>query len=532
MFCQLPVDSSLRQLPSCSIGNATHPSFRTAKEIYLLTNLLCPIFFVQATSAVASLTATAPHDSGAMFQATSASSGIISTVAGFNRLSEGSKADGIPANDAQLLYVTGVVLDKEGNLLISLLGDNKIRKVTISTGIITTVVGTGIEGFAGDGGQAALAVLNRPEGVTIDSSGNIFFADSNNHRIRKVTISTGVITTVAGNGDKVGSSIGDNGPATSARLSRPQDVALDSSGNIFIADSTNGRIRKVTASTGIITTIAGNGLLGGDDPVATEYALFAPTGVTLDALGNVYIAGNMDSCIFKVTLSTGLISIVAGTGKFSETAGGFNGDDKLATKSELNRPNRVAIDSSGNMYISDSSNNRVRKVTATTGIMTTIAGTGKNKGTDLYAGDSGSATLAPIGLPSGIAIDSSGNIYFCEYENNVVKKITYTDSAPSTSTTPAPSADPASSPTAKSAPTITVFKSPSLIPSAFTSKSPTVPSAPSSAGATTPTAPSSAAPATSPTGTTSSARRYIAETLHLLIMLLTSLLILKLCRDA
>lgn len=257
----------------CLIGNATHQSFKTAKEMRLVTNLLCPIFFVLATSAVASLTVIAPHDGGAIFQATSASSGIISTVVGFNRRSEGSKADGIPAKDAQLQFVAGVVLDKEGNLLISLLGDNKIRKVTISTGIITTVVGTGIEGFAGDGGQAALAVLNRPEGVTIDSSGNNFFADSNNNRIRKVIISTGVITTVAGNGDKFGSgsSLGDNGPATSARLSTPQDAALDSSGNIFIADSSNGRIRKVTASTGIITTIAGNGLFVVSLPSSTLY---------------------------------------------------------------------------------------------------------------------------------------------------------------------------------------------------------------------------------------------------------------------
>ena len=332
------------------------------------------------------------------------------------------------------------------------------------------MVGTGIEGFAGDNGQAALAVLNRPEGIAIDSSGNIFFADSNNNRTRKITISTGVITTVAGNGDKFSSSIGDNGPATSAHISKPQVVALDSSGNIYIADTTNGRIRKA----GIVTTIAGNGeLVSIGGTVATEYSIYGPTGVTLDALGNVYIAGGLESCIFKVTVSTGLISIVAGTGNWIDGESGFNGDDQLATKSQLNRPNKVATDSSGNMHITDSSNNRVRKVTATTGIMTTIAGTGFDKGRDLYAADGGSATSAPIGYPSGIAIDASGNIYFCEYENNLVKKITYTESVPSASTTPAPSANPAPSPPAMSAPTLTVSKSPSLIPSTFTSKAPT-----------------------------------------------------------
>ena len=171
-------------------------------------------------------------------------------------------------------------------------------------------------------------------GLSLDSSGNIFIADTDNNRIRKVTVSTGVVSTVAGNGDPF-SAFEDNIAGTNTSLNAPNDVAVDASGNIFIADTRNGRVRKVTASTGMITTIAGTGLKGENVPIlpntaATAFSLEIPYSVTVDISGNVYIAGYYDSCIFKVTASTGYISVVAGTGP-ENFSFGYNGDDIQAT---------------------------------------------------------------------------------------------------------------------------------------------------------------------------------------------------------
>ena len=221
-----------------------------------------------------------------------------------------------------------MAVDASGNLYIADTGNNRIRKVS-ATGIITTVAGNGSAGYSGDGGPATSAQLDGPEGVAVDGSGNLYIADTCNNRIRKVS-ATGIITTVAGNGSAGYS--GDGGPATSAQLSLPAGVAVDGSGNLYIADSGNNRIRKVSA-TGIITTVAGNG------------------------------------------------------------SPGYSGDGGPATSAQLNQPAGVAVDASGNLYIADSSNNRIRKVSAT-GIITTVAG----NGFDGYSGDGGPATSAATQL--------------------------------------------------------------------------------------------------------------------------------------
>ena len=208
-------------------------------------------------------------------------------------------------------------------------------------------------------------------------------------------MSTGVITTLAGDGKDSGEEVKDNVAATSISLSNPRDVAVDASGNIFIADTGHQRIRKVSAATGMITTIAGTGNFADTaqkSTIATEYSLPTPYGVILDASGNVFIADISCDCIFKITVNTGLISIVAGTGVGGDLAGGYNGDNILATAAKLNYPTMVAIDASGNMFIADSENYRIRKVTASTGIITTVAGTGTLGTTS--EGDGGSATLA------------------------------------------------------------------------------------------------------------------------------------------
>ncbi len=226
----------------------------------------------------------------------------------------------------------------------------------MSTGIITTVAGNGTCGYSGDGGAATSAEII-PVGVVFDSSGNFYIVDMDDNRVRKVTVSTGIITTVAGNG--TGGFSGDGGAATSAELDSPAAVALDSSGNIYISDLANERIRKVMASTGVITTVAGNGTAGysGDGGAATSAEMYLPRGVAVDGSGNIYVADNFNQRIRKVTVSTGIISTVAGDG-----TAGYNGDGIPATSAELYYPYGVAATSSGKIYIADTYNNRIRAV--------------------------------------------------------------------------------------------------------------------------------------------------------------------------
>jgi sugar lactone lactonase YvrE len=297
----------------------------------------------------------------------------------------------------------GVALDASGNIYIADVYNNRIRKVTIRTGDITTVAGTGTSGYSGDGGQATSAMMESPYGVALDASGNIYFADSSNYRIRKVTISTGDISTVAGTGTSGYS--GDGGQATSAMI-YPAGVALDAIGNIYIADFFNNRIRKVTISTDLITTVTGtgNGGYNGDGGQATSAMIHYPEFITLDSAENIYFTDYRNDRIRKVTISTGIISTVAGTG-----ASGYTGDGGQATSAMINYAYSVALDASGNIYIADTDNYRIRKVTVSTGVITTVAG----NGTRGYSGDGGQATSA-MTYPYCVALDASENIYFSD----------------------------------------------------------------------------------------------------------------------
>jgi len=335
-------------------------------------------------------------------------SGIITTVAGTGI--GGSCGGGGPAIAACLTYPRGVGLDSAGNLFIADTGNQRVRRVDAATGIITTVAGTGSAGYSGDGGPAIAAKMNWPEDVTADSAGNLFIADSYGHRIRKLD-AAGIITTAVGNGTVCRS--GDGGPATAAGLCLPQGLAVDSAGNVYVAEVVDGFLRKVDSS-GTITTVAGNGAWGyaGDGGPATEATFYHMTGVAVDSAGNLYIADHNNHRIRKVD-TAGIVATVAGNG-----TQGFDGDGGLATAASFFGPFDVQVDSAGNLFVADLYNNRVRKIDIS-GTVTTVAG----DGTYGHSGDGGPATAAKLASPTGLAVDALGNVYVAVFGANRIRRI-------------------------------------------------------------------------------------------------------------
>jgi sugar lactone lactonase YvrE len=355
--------------------------------------------------------------SGNMFIADSANhcirkvtpAGVISTVAGTGNL-RGRTGDNGPAIAALLNGPTGVAVDEAGNLLISDYGNFRVRKVT-PDGIIRAAAGNGTLGYAGDGGPAAAAFFNNPSAVAADSSGNLFVADTANHRIRKITPG-GITSTIAGTG--VAGFSGDGGGATAALLNNPSGVAVDISGNLFVADSANERIRKITPG-GVISTVAGVGSTGSwvEGGLATSTRIFNAVGVAVDGTGNLFIAVSTGNWVTKVTAADGRIRTLAGG-----NGAGFGGDGGRATAARLLAPMGVAVDLSGNVFIADNGNSRIRKV-APDGNITTVAG-GSGSG---YSGDGGPATAAKLFAPYGVAVDGSGSLLIADAANHTVRKI-------------------------------------------------------------------------------------------------------------
>jgi len=332
---------------------------------------------------------------------------FINTVAG--GATAGPAGDGGAATNAELSTPEGAAVDAFGNLFIADAANNRIRKVAVG-GVITTVAGTGAAGSLGDGGAATAAELNSPIAVTLDASGNLFIADAANNRVRKVGVN-GLITTVAGNGTQGFS--GDGGPATSAELYLPFGVAVDAFGNLFIADFHNSRIRKV-GTNGLITTVAGTNVSGfsGDGSPAINAELHFPYDVALDPSGNLLIADYGNNRIRRVG-TNGIITTVAGT-----NSGGSSGDGGVAVRAQLNSPAGVAVDASGGFFITDYGNNRVRRV-GTNGIITTIAGNGHAG----FSGDGGAATNAQMQHPLHPAVDAAGDLFFADSGNNRIREV-------------------------------------------------------------------------------------------------------------
>lgn len=348
-----------------------------------------------------------------LFSAGIADAQNIETIAGTG--AGGYSGDDGPATNAQLLWPTDVAIDKDGNVYIADHENYRIRKIDKNTGIITTVIGTGVPGYSGDNGSATEARIDHPHGMTIDKYGNIFIADTYNHCIRKITKSTGIITTIAGTGFDGYS--GDGGPAMEAQLSSPYGITVDTVGNIYIADRNNNCIRKVTVATGNISTIAGTGVGGfsGDEVPASEAELYHPSDVCLDKNENLYIADYRNHRIRKVDKVTGIISTIAGTG-----TPGFSGDTGIATGAQLNYPIGVTIDAVENIYIAEYVNHCVRKINASAGIITSIAGTG----VEGYSGDGDVAMNAKLSYPSAVETDAFCSVYIVDYLNNRIRKIT------------------------------------------------------------------------------------------------------------
>jgi sugar lactone lactonase YvrE len=353
----------------------------------------------------------------------SASTGIISTIAGTG--TAGSSGSGTAATSSELNFPVGLALDRTGNIYIADLNNNRIRRVAADTGFISTAAGNGTPGYSGDGGPAVDASLNGPESLATDAVGNVYISDFNNHVIRLLTVSTGTITTVVGNGTSGFS--GDGGQAMTAQIAGAAGLLMDSSSNLYIADNANNRIRTVTAMpptgcnvSGAICTVIGNGSAGssGDGSLATNAANGMPGDLAADPANNIYVADRGLQIIRQIAPS-GIISTVVGNGTACASSTSSCGDGGSAFNAQLNTPTAVAFDTTGNMYIADTLNQKIRKVSASTSIVTTIAGTGVAG----FGGDGGLATAAQLHNPEAVRVDGAGNVYFSDSRNERIRKI-------------------------------------------------------------------------------------------------------------
>lgn len=336
--------------------------------------------------------------------------GKIQTVVGTG--TEGYSGDGGPANQATLREPFMCAFDSQGNLFMCEAKNHIVRRIDQGTGVITTVAGTSTVGYSGDGGPATQAQMNEPYSLTVDQNGDIYIVDRLNAVIRKVDSATGTISTVAGTGEPGYS--GDGGPGAQAQLREPNDCFLDSKGGLLIADIQDQRVRRLDLATGIITTFAGNGekVRVGDGLPATQASIFGSRAVCMDRKGNTYIAEREGNGVRKVDAS-GIMSTLAGTGER-----GYSGDGGPAIAADWGAPKAIRCDAQDNIIVVDTENHAIRKIDATTGIVTTIAG--GHLGGD---GDGDIATNAGLARPHGCAIASNGTIYIADSNNQRVRVV-------------------------------------------------------------------------------------------------------------
>ena len=339
----------------------------------------------------------------------------ITTVAGGATGHGGYWGDGGPATAAQIGVFGGLAIDDSGNIYIADANNERIRKVDATTGIINTIAGTGIAGYNGDNIPATSVQFNYPTAVCLDKENNIYIGDAYNYRIRKIDAVTGIITTFAGNG--INGFYGDNGPATAAEINGGP-FTFDVFGNFYIEDGRNFRVRKIDTA-GIITTIAGTGIWGhsGDGgPALSATVNEIAIGICTDVSGNVYLPDSSCS-IRKINVSTGIITRVAGTG--DNIGIPYSGDGSIDTLCHI-YPVAVAVDGVGNLYTADFENQRIEKID-TFGIVYSIAGTG----TSGFSGDNGPAISAKISYPENVVLDKCGNLYIADFNNARVRKVAF-----------------------------------------------------------------------------------------------------------
>lgn len=342
-------------------------------------------------------------------QADGGAGGVIRTVAGSNQ--RGYSGDGGSATSAAFDQPRAAAVGPDGSVYIADTFNHRVRRVD-PRGAVSTLVGTGQAAYSGDDGPAGAATLHWPHGVAVDPSGaGLYIADSANHRVRRVDLASGLISTVAG-GATAGAA-GDGGPAVAAQLEDPKAVWAAPSGDLYIADSGNERVRRVDRS-GTISTIAGTGVPGysGDGGPALAAQFDGPRGVAGDSAGNLYVADDNNNRVRRIDPS-GVVTTVAGTG-----AADFSGDGGPARSAQLNHPRGVAVDGRGNLFIADSMNARIRMVDPA-GVISTVAGCGRHG----FGGDGGPATVARMFEPRGVAVGPAGHLFVADTYNDRIRRV-------------------------------------------------------------------------------------------------------------